>query len=290
MKELGEFLKTERLRQGIQLATITEQTCISRSMLIALEEGDTSKIGTPLLVRSFTRAYCRILRMDPTVVLEKYTGETPRHERLDDGIRRFREQSLAARERTRLRLIMAAVALVAVVAVYATAVWLPKRDNVTMGLESGAINSDQGIGDVMPPDDVLPPRVQEDRTRFDASLSGGAGPLNPAATGSGSGQSNATDVKPDTAGVPTIVGESGHRLRIEALQESWVEVRLDDKKVQGVLIAAGQSREWNVSQGLRLMLGNGAGVKVFWNGKRLKHLGKAGQSVRLRLPEDASKY
>ena len=114
--------------------------------------------------------------------------------------------------------------------------------------------------------------------------------MNPAATGTGGAESNATGSKPDAAGAPAIVPEPGHRLRIEALQESWVEVRLDDKKVQGVLIAAGQSREWNVSQGLRLMLGNGAGVKVFWNGKQLKHLGKAGQSVRLRLPEDASKY
>jgi cytoskeleton protein RodZ len=290
MKELGEFLKTERLRQGIQLATITEQTCISRSMLIALEEGDTSKIGTPLLVRSFTRAYCRILRMDPTAVLEKYTGEIPRHERLDDGIKRFREQSLAARERTRLRLIMAAVALVAVVAVYATAVWLPKRDTVTTGLESGSTNRDQGIADVIPPDDVLPPRVPEDRTRPDASLAGGASPANPTAAGNGGAQPDATYGKPDKPGEPAIVPESGYRLRIEALQESWVEVRLDDKKVQGVLIPTGQSREWNVSQGLRLLLGNGAGVKVFWNGKRLKHLGKAGQAVRLRLPEDASKY
>lgn len=290
MKELGEFLKTERLRQGIQLATITEQTCISRSMLIALEEGDTSRIGTPLLVRSFTRAYCRILRIDPSAVLEKYTGEVPRHERLDDGIKRFREQSLAAREKTRLRLIMAAVVVVAIVAVYATAVWFPKRDTATTGLESGSTTGDRGIADVIPPDDVLPPMVPEDRTRTDTLLAGSAGPVNPAATGTSGAQSNATASKPDAAGVPAIVPEPGHRLRIEALQESWVEVRLDDKKVQGVLIAAGQSREWKVSQGLRLMLGNGAGVKVFWNGKQLKHLGKAGQSVRLRLPEDASKY
>jgi cytoskeleton protein RodZ len=288
MKDLGEFLKTERLRQGIQLATITEQTCISRSMLIALEEGDTSKIGTPLLVRSFTRAYCRILRIDPSAVLEKYTGEIPRHERLDDGIKRFREQSLAARERTRLRLIMAFMAVLAIGAVYVTTVWLPKRDAVTTGSESGSANSDQGFAGAIAPDDVLPPRVQEDRSRPDASVTGSADPANPVTITSA--QPGATDSNPDKPGAPANIPESGHRLRIEALQESWVEVRLDDKKVQGVLIGAGQSREWNVTQGLRLMLGNGAGVKVFWNGKRLKHLGKAGQAVRLRLPEDASKY
>src|SRR5512141_833790 len=101
MKELGEFLKTERVRQGLELSTITQQTCISQSMLTALEEGDTAKIGTPLLVRSFAKAYCRVLRIDSAPVLVRYTGETPRHERLDEGIRRFRERSLATRERTR---------------------------------------------------------------------------------------------------------------------------------------------------------------------------------------------
>ncbi|HAA01955.1 MAG TPA: hypothetical protein DCE18_01140 [Syntrophobacteraceae bacterium] len=289
MKDLGEFLKTERLRQGIQLATITEQTCVSRSMLIALEEGDTSKIGTPLLVRSFTRAYCRILRIDPTTVLEKYTGEIPRHERLDDGIKRFREQSLAARERGRLRLIMAVVTLIAIVAVYATAVWLPKRDAASTRGSSESANNDQGgIADTIVPDDVVPPRIQDDRTRPQASVPAGMEPGNPdAAVGAGP---EALAGKPDKPAAVADVPQPGHRLRIEALQESWVEVRLDDKKVQGVLIAAGQNREWNVSQGLRLMLGNAAGVKVFWDGKRLKHLGKAGQAVRMRLPEDVSRY
>ena len=161
MKDLGEFLKTERLRQGVELATITEQTCISRSMLIALEEGDASKIGTPLLVRSFTRAYCRILRIDPSAVLERYTGEIPRHERLDDGIRRFRESSQAARHRGRLRLIMVTMALITLGAVYYTTVSLPRRDAATVQLNPGLADSDQGMADVAAPIDVVAPSEEE---------------------------------------------------------------------------------------------------------------------------------
>jgi cytoskeleton protein RodZ len=294
MKDLGEFLKTERLRQGVELATITEQTCISRSMLIALEEGDASKIGTPLLVRSFTRAYCRILRIDPSTVLERYTGEIPRHERLDDGIRRFRESSQAARHRGRLRLIMVTMALITLGAVYYTTISLPRRDAATVQLNPGSADSDQGMADVAAPIDVVTPSEEEDKTVPNLTVLGPSGVAPPVAGGAGSSsaQGERRGVEAAVNGQPGTAAEApqaGHRLRVEALQESWVEVRLDDKKVEGVLIPKGKSRDWKVSKGLRLQLGNAGTVKVYWDGKRLKHLGKAGQSVRLRLPEDASK-
>jgi cytoskeleton protein RodZ len=294
MKDLGEFLKTERLRQGVELATITAQTCISRSMLIALEEGDASKIGTPLLVRSFTRAYCRILRIDPSAVLERYTGEIPRHERLDDGIRRFRESSQAARHRGRLRLIMVAMALITLGVAYYTTVSLPRRDAATVQVNVGSTDSDQGIADVVVPTDVVAPGEEESRVVPNPTILGPSGVATPVAGGAGSssakgdqrGVEAAVDGQPGTA---ANAPQAGHRLRVEAIEESWVEVRLDDKKVEGVLIPKGRSRDWKVSKGLRLQLGNAGNVKVYWDGKRLKHLGKAGQSVRLRLPEDASK-
>jgi len=81
----------------------------------------------------------------------------------------------------------------------------------------------------------------------------------------------------------------GYHLRVEATVETWVEVRLDDKKVEGVLLPAGGSRDWGVEKGVRLLIGNAAGVKVLWNGKPVKNLGKAGKVVRLRLPEEATK-
>jgi cytoskeleton protein RodZ len=293
MKELGEFLKVERLRQGLELSTIMQQTCISQSMLSALEEGDTEKIGTPLLVRSFTRAYCRVLRIDPAAVLERYTGETPRHERLDEGIRRFRERSLATRERNRLRVVMVMMILITIGAVYFTAVWLPKRD-------TGEPQSNQLIaGSEQAPASVVPPTEQEDKVGSGDSAGGhnavqqpGAATVEPSGQiirrpvlATAGGQAETASNKP-AADAP----QQGHRLRIEALQESWVEVRLDDKKVEGAWLTPGQSREWTVEKNLRVLVGNAGGVKLTWDGKKLRSLGKAGQAARVRLPDDAGKY
>jgi cytoskeleton protein RodZ len=302
MKELGEYLKAERLRQRVELATITEKTCISRSMLIALEEGDSERIETPLLVRSFTRAYCRVLGLDPVVVLERYTGETPRHERLDEGIRHYRERSRAVRERARLRLFFLVFATLTIAGVYITTVWLPKREPGPLELSQqtamegqttadeqlkaereASLTHDQGVKA-----DAVSGGVQENRG--EAGVPEQSGPT--AEAGKQPGEVRATVPKDSPAEkVPggASAAQQGHRLRVEATVETWVEVRLDDKKVEGVLLHAGESREWQVQKGLRLLMGNATGAKVTWDGKAVKNLGKPGQAVRLRLPEDVAK-
>ena len=56
MQELAEFLKSERLTQGLTLPEMSERLRVSVSMLQALEEGNFERIGTALLIRSFIRS------------------------------------------------------------------------------------------------------------------------------------------------------------------------------------------------------------------------------------------
>jgi cytoskeleton protein RodZ len=303
MKELGEYLKAERLRQGVDLATITQQTCISKSMLTALEEGDSEQIETPLLVRSFARAYCRVLGLDPTPVLEKYTGETPRHERLDEGIRRYRERSLATRERARLKWFFLIFTLVTVAGVYITTVWLPKKEQAELlQVAQQTLDDTPSAPEVAPKAERSTPPTREQETKAATApatatdargKTGVADHTEPAAEATRQpGEVRATVPKENAPAGPvggSAPAAQGYHLQVEATVETWVEVRLDDKKVEGVLLHAGESRDWDVQKGVRLLIGNAAGVKVVWNGKPLKNLGKAGKVVRLHLPEDAAK-
>jgi cytoskeletal protein RodZ len=293
MKELGVFLRGEREKRQLALTTVSQETCISLSMLTALEEGDSSKIGTPLLIRSFTRAYCRVLGVDPVAVLERYTGEIPRHERLDEGIRKFRERSLAHRERRRLKLYLFLALLVAGGGIYVTNVWLPMRDK---GLPELSRQSQNG----------LQPKPNGLMSERDASGPGeqkGSTESHSGARSEYRGEVKHTDPLPQTADTAPAVPpasdvghqvappaeapvQQGNLLRVEALQETWVEVRMGDNQVEGVLLAAGEKRDWATPKGLRLLIGNAGGVKVWWNGKAVRGLGRPGQVVRLRLPED----
>ena len=62
MKELAEFLKTERLNRNMTLEEVSRLSGISTAMLTFLEACDFEQFGAPLLIRNTIRAYCKALR------------------------------------------------------------------------------------------------------------------------------------------------------------------------------------------------------------------------------------
>lgn len=64
MKSVGELLRDERLRQGLELAEIAERTRINLSFLEAIEAGDTESLPGAFFYRSFVRQYANALEMD----------------------------------------------------------------------------------------------------------------------------------------------------------------------------------------------------------------------------------
>jgi cytoskeleton protein RodZ len=293
MNELGEYLKGERLRRQVDLDTISKRTCISLSMLTALEEGDTETLGTPLLVRSFTRAYCGVLGVEPLPILEKYTGETPRHESLDEGIRKFRERSLAIRRKRRVGLYLLLFVILGAAGVYIASFWPSVRQDSKLTQFQQMATKNETV-----PEDVVANVTTEKREEGQQARSP-SGANDPRITATdkkpGSEQYSATldpskPSRPESSSSETAAPagreNQGHRLLIEATKATWVKVQADNKKVENLLLQPGETREWEVQEKLRLVVGNAAGIKLSWDGKPLGNLGKAGSVARLNLPED----
>ncbi len=81
-------------------------------------------------------------------------------------------------------------------------------------------------------------------------------------------------------------GENGlNRLTVRALQETWIQVRIDKTTTQSALLKMGDSREWTVRETIQIVLGNAGGVNMEWNGRPLKLPGKSGSVLRFRLPD-----
>jgi len=77
-----------------------------------------------------------------------------------------------------------------------------------------------------------------------------------------------------------------HRLYVEADQETWIQVSIDGgKKVQGVLLKPGETRQWEGDDNMEIVVGNAGGIRLKWDDKSLKPLGKSGQVVHLNLPD-----
>ena len=102
MKELAEFLKTERLNRNLTLEAVSELSGISVSMLISLEACDFERFGASILIRNTIRAYCRALRIEAEPLIEKVCCEIEGYNTQDAGIRRYGQQMKLLHKRRRM--------------------------------------------------------------------------------------------------------------------------------------------------------------------------------------------
>lgn len=68
MQSAGEKLRRERMERGLDLATLSSVTRISRRYLEAIESGNTAELPGDFFHRSFVRQYAVALGLDPAVV------------------------------------------------------------------------------------------------------------------------------------------------------------------------------------------------------------------------------
>jgi len=71
----GEYLRQERLRQGISLEYVSGETGIKLDNLTALEAGQRRKLPADIFVRGFIRMYAKLLKMDNSDALAAYVRQ-----------------------------------------------------------------------------------------------------------------------------------------------------------------------------------------------------------------------
>jgi transcriptional regulator with XRE-family HTH domain len=73
----GHRLRMERERRTITLASISDNTKISQSLLEALERDDVSRWPSGIFRRSFIRAYAQAVGLDPDVTAKEFLERFP---------------------------------------------------------------------------------------------------------------------------------------------------------------------------------------------------------------------
>ena len=79
MKELAEFLKTERLNRNLTLEEVAGRSGISIGMLAFLEACEFERFGASLLIRNAVRAYCKASRIEPEALIAKFSSEIEKY-------------------------------------------------------------------------------------------------------------------------------------------------------------------------------------------------------------------
>ncbi len=76
-----------------------------------------------------------------------------------------------------------------------------------------------------------------------------------------------------------------HLFAVDADEKTWIQVEIDNKMTQSVMLYPGDKREWEAETGMRIVVGNLGGVRMQWDGRPLDAPGKPGRVLRFRLPD-----
>lgn len=318
MSELSEFLKSERLRQGLTIKAVSEKSKLSVNVIQALEDGDFARIGAPLLLRSFVSSYCTVLGVEVGPVLEKYAGEIKSRNWQDEGIQRYRTMTRSFKRTRQPRVFFILILGLSLVGALYGGVLISNRQEKLS--ESQPVKKEGYPQQELPSDlpaKQAPAKLPDEKAQPPATTRQSSPPqLKEKGAESRSATAEAPPVQPPPvpkpvaeappeaslpkpsventpreteAVLPTTFSagseEQKHRLLFEATQETWVQVKPDNGKPQSVLLKPGDTREWEMAETAAILVGNAGGVQVKWDGKAVSLPGKSGSVVKIRLPD-----
>lgn len=285
-------LKSKRLDLGLSLQEVAHRSELSITLLKALEEGRFSDVGSPALVRIHLLAYTRALEADQfSATGEQECQAALTHPNPSNPPPARKPFSADGRSLVKLAAFLGIGVLLVAMGYHLGQSAREARDHATSRWSEPA--NAAGPATVLEPPARLPTLPDANATIEE--------PPNPAAAPDPAGEAK-TD--PLAAAAAPELGTAGraeatasddrdalrpmsspHRFEIEAFQSSWVEVRGDGRRAEGVLLHPGDKRSWSVEEGVQIVVGNAGGVQMKWDDVPIDPGGRPGQVLRFRLPQ-----
>lgn len=299
MEKTSQLLRQERECRGLSLQAVERELRLPLHYLEMLEgTGEKRFLADPLYLIPALRNYATFLDLNPTVVVRQFTAELqalqeitskavhPAHPLL------VFKQPQHSRMWSRLTILVLALGIFAVIGQYGELAvqwqWSPvggvsplSPSEVASTLASRTPSSPSSLAPPVPP--TLPDQLDSSSAPQTEPLLVTAArqpePLVPA-------PSQPKSVMVDYTSQPQEgLADALHLLRVQAKEETWLRVTIDDQHAKDVLLHPGQVIEWSAGEGFTLTLGNAGGVEVILDGQGLPPFGKSGQVIRnIRLP------
>lgn len=323
MKELAEFLKTERLNRNMTLEEVSRQSGISTSMLTFLEACDFEQFGASVLIRNTIRAYCKALRIESEALIAKFSSQIEEYNFQNLAIKKYgRRMAVLHRKRRMIGLPLFALFLSSA-AVFYGGMWVSeKRAKLFAPPSADRVFTQQ----------ELPVELQEQLAPSPATRAVKPGPdlrnadealrtaeihiresemaAEKAAESEKTGQPVEAEVSeryslPDTEDKPhldlsnsteAVAGDEPvrgvetihpNKFAVEADDKVWIQVIIDDKATRSAMLRPGDRKEWVADKVLQVVVGNAGGIHMKWNEQPIKAPRDPGRVLRFRLPDYA---
>lgn len=249
---VGRALADARRAQSKTIADAEEATRIRGKLLVALEEDDHDSLPNPAYVRGYIISYAKYLELPPKPLLEQYGREVGTEE--EQTALRDPEPVVSSRGQTHSVPWRVTAIIIGIVLVAALAYW---------GI--GRLFSD-GSEDELPP---VPP-VAEETATVDPALEA----TTPGVTET---ETLGAEVEEEPAeGLPFEV-----KIIISDDAASWLKVTIDELDAYEGTLAAGQTKEWDVTTEAVILVGKPEAVAVFRDGVEIPMPPGAVPEIRL---------
>jgi cytoskeletal protein RodZ len=275
MSSVGEILRRERLRTGLDLEKISQDTKISVRTLELIEGDQFEKLPGGVFARSFVRQYARAVGVDEDEIvaeLEKALAPAP------DPLPAMQEAAARQPEirvprvarwggpgsglRSNSSLPALGLVVLVIVACGAAYTWWQKIARSPAPAERRA-------------EIVEAARAPEPAASPEAARSAPA----PAAAG------QPPAAPPETAAAADAAGEA-LRIALTAEEPTWVRATANGKVVFSGIIQANETKALSAPDTVTLRIGNAGGVAISLNGKAIPAVGPKGQVRVVQLSPD----
>ena len=263
MEKLGKYLRENREAKGITLEEIEQVSNISLTFLRALEAGQVHGLPASTFTVGFLRQYARCIGLDPEDVVLRYRTAT------QEGGGRFREPSMEKMGRGRRRSIWVLGASLLFLGLLWTALY--------PGMEM----TEERVRTIRMPRTSLK-EIKKEQLKRDLGLLETALPDEASRGGAVTGmqvphggEGEEQQVLPKTGAVEVIM---------LALEQTKIRIILDSESPYEEMLEPGDRHSCRAKKRVKLEIGNGSGVRIFYNGKVYENLGKKGDVVHISFP------
>jgi cytoskeleton protein RodZ len=264
MASVGETLRRERLRSGLDLEKIAQVTKISVRMLEYMEADRFDKLPGGVFARSFVRQYARAVGLDADELVRELervrapgwepqarTEEAPQPE---IRVPRLARWGGGRRLRTNSALPALLLAVMVMLACSVAYTWWQKSRRNPAGLPA-AVPASAAKTPAVPAPAPLP-----------------ANPEPPA-------QPVAAAARPEDGSV---------RLALTAEEPTWVQAKANGKVVFSGIIQPNETKSLEAADTITLRIGNAGGLAISLNGKAIPAVGPKGQVRVVQVSRDGA--
>ena len=242
----GHYLKAIRVKKGISLDEVSEETRIRIDTLRLIEKEDHDRLPSEVFVKGFLRAYAKALGIDGGEVVSRYISSLNAYQAIEKSEADFAK--LATKFWPNLMLSLGAMIFIIALSIFAMSVFdSPLQTDNQVNTNAGEDNNKTGKGV-----DNIVPKIN-----------------------------NVSELESDLA---VKQSKKSLLLSIITIEATWIKVIIDGQKPKEYSLEPGDRLELKASSDFNLLVGNATGVQLILNDKPIEVLGDRGQVVNIQVP------